>query len=297
MPERDGYIEGVPCWVDTSQADPGAAADFYGPLFGWDIEDVMPAESPTPYLIGRIRGGDVGAISGREQGSEAPAAWNTYIWVDSADDVAKRVWASGGTVVTEPFDVGESGRMAIFTDPEGAEFRVWQPNQHRGSRVVNEHGSVNFNSLHSRDIEQAKAFYGKVFGWETLDLGGGGLMWTLPGYGDHLEQSTPGLRAGMAEMGAPEGFADVVASALPIGPEEAGAPARWSVTFAVDDADATAAQAASLGGTVAVAPFDAPWVRMTVITDPQGATFTASKFVPENRDLAAADPVASSQAA
>jgi hypothetical protein len=33
---------------------------------------------------------------------------------------------------------------------------------------------------------------------------------------------------------------------------------------------------------VEVAPFDAPWVRMTVITDPQGATFTASKFTPEN---------------
>ena len=37
-----------------------------------------------------------------------------------------------------------------------------------------------------------------------------------------------------------------------------------------------------------VDPFDAPWVRMTVITDPQGATFTASKFVPENRDMPAA---------
>jgi hypothetical protein len=39
---------------------------------------------------------------------------------------------------------------------------------------------------------------------------------------------------------------------------------------------------------VLVAPFDAPWVRMTVITDPQGATFIASKFAPENRDVAAA---------
>ena len=33
-------------------------------------------------------------------------------------------------------------------------------------------------------------------------------------------------------------------------------------------------------------PFDAPWVRMTVIADPQGATFTASKFVPENKSAA-----------
>ena len=25
MPERDGYIPGVPCWVDTSHPDPDAA--------------------------------------------------------------------------------------------------------------------------------------------------------------------------------------------------------------------------------------------------------------------------------
>jgi hypothetical protein len=29
MPERDGYIPGVPCWVDTSQPDPEAAVEFY----------------------------------------------------------------------------------------------------------------------------------------------------------------------------------------------------------------------------------------------------------------------------
>ena len=29
MPERDGYIPGVPCWVDTSQPDPDAALAFY----------------------------------------------------------------------------------------------------------------------------------------------------------------------------------------------------------------------------------------------------------------------------
>ena len=59
-----------------------------------------------------------------------------------------------------------------------------------------------------------------------------------------------------------------------------GAPAQWGVTFAVDDADATAERATELGGEVLVPPLDAPWVRMTVLRDPQGATFTASKFVP-----------------
>ena len=55
--------------------------------------------------------------------------------------------------------------------------------------------------------------------------------------------------------------------------------ATW---FAVDDADATAHRAASLGARVLAAPFDGPWVRMTVISDPQGATFTSSRFVLEN---------------
>ena len=120
-----------------------------------------------------------------------------------------------------------------------------------------------------------------------MPMGGGAEAWTLPGYGDHLEQRDPGLRERMAGSGAPAGFEDVVATLNPISDGEPDTPAHWSVTFAVDDADATAAQAGELGGKVIVAPFDAPWVRMAVLADPQGATFIASKFVPENRDLAA----------
>jgi hypothetical protein len=42
---------------------------------------------------------------------------------------------------------------------------------------------------------------------------------------------------------------------------------------------------------VIVPPFDAPWststytIRITVIADPQGAMFSASKFTPRNTDL------------
>jgi hypothetical protein len=89
----------------------------------------------------------------------------------------------------------------------------------------------------------------------------------------------------MAKMGAPERFEDVVASIRSIA-DHPDVPAHWGVTFAVDDADAVAARAAELGGQVLFPPFDAPWVRMTIISDPQGATFTASKFVPENKSLA-----------
>jgi predicted enzyme related to lactoylglutathione lyase len=286
MPERDGYIPGVPCWVDTTQPDADAAAEFYGGLFGWELEDVMPAESDAKYLIGRIRGGDVGAVSSQQEGDPGPPRWNTYIWVESADDAAAKVIEAGGSVVAEPFDVMEAGRMAVLADPEGAVFCVWQAKEHKGSQIVNEHGSVNFNGLNTRDPEGAKAFYGAVFGWGVLDLGAGS-MWTLPGYGDHLEGFTPGMREGMAEMGAPEGFEDVVAALNPIPDDQPDTPPHWNVTFAVDDADASAARVKELGGQVLMGPFDAPWVRMSVVSDPQGAMFIASQFVPENKDLGA----------
>ena len=279
MPDRDRYIAGVPCWVDTSQPDPAAAAEFYGGLFGWETENVMPPDAPGPYFMARLRGRDVGAISGQQQ--PAPPSWNTYVWVDSADDTAAKVRDAGGTVLTEPFDVMQSGRMAVFADPQGAVFSVWQAGEHRGSQIVNEHGSVNFNDLRTTDVEGAKAFYGAVFGWKELDMGSFS-AWTLPGYGDHLEELNPGTRERMGEMGAPGGFIDVVAS---LGETTGDEPAHWGVTFGVDDADAIAKRAEELGGEVLAPPFDAPWVRMAIIRDPQGATFTASQFVPENSEL------------
>lgn len=285
MLERDRYLPGVPCWIDTSQPDPEAAVAFYGALFGWDFEDAMPPGSAGKYFIARLRGGDVAAVGSTPEGAPPAAAWNTYVWVESADDAASKVLAGGGRVLMDPFDVSDAGRMAVFADPEGAAFCVWQAKAHKGAQIINEPGALNFNGLNTTDPTDAKSFYGSLFGWQSLGLGGGAEMWTLPGYGDFLEQGDPGLRERMAEMGAPTGFEDVVAALNPIIEDRAGAAAHWSVTFATDDADATAARAAQLGGEVVVEPFDAPWVRTTVITDPQGATFTASKFVPENRDL------------
>jgi predicted enzyme related to lactoylglutathione lyase len=284
MPERDGYIPGVPCWIDASEPDPEASLPFYRDLFGWEFEDMMPEGSDGHYFIGRIRGGDVAALGSVPEGAPPMAMWNTYVWVDSADETAAMARKAGGTVLTEPFDVMDAGRMAVIADPEGAAFCVWQAKNHNGAKIVNEHGSLNFNGLATRRQKEAEEFYGAVFGWKALPLPSG-VMWTLPGYGDHLEERSPGLRQQMAQMGAPEGFIDVVAALNPIADDDSATPAHWSVTFGVDDADATAVKATALGGHVVSGPVDAPWTRSAVITDPQGATFIASQFVPENRDL------------
>jgi predicted enzyme related to lactoylglutathione lyase len=299
VPERDGYIPGVPCWVDASEPDPDAALDFYGGLFGWRFQDVIPPGLQGKYFIARheatsssifdrsrnLRSGDVAAV--RSVPEEArTASWNSYFWVDSADEAAFKVRDAGGAVVTEPFDFMDACRMAVFTDPEGAAFGVWEARKHKGARLVNDPGALVFNGLNTRDVDRARSFYGSVFGWRTGVIGAGAQGWTLPGYGDWLEREHhPNLRQQMADAGAPEGFEDVVASMIPIPDDQPDTPAHWSVTFAVDDADATSAKATELGGKVIVPPFDAPWststytIRVTVLSDPQGATFTGSKFV------------------
>lgn len=283
MSDQDRYIPGVPCWIDTAQPDPEEATRFYGGLFGWQFEQVMPPDSGSRYYVARLRDGSVAGIGSQPEGGPHDTAWDTYVRVEDADETAARVRAAGGRVLQEPYDVGPFGRTAVLADPAGARFCVWQAAEHRGADIVNEHGSLNFNDLHTRDVEGARAFYGAVFGWELLGVGEG-RMWALPAYGDFLEQRRPGMRQEMAAMGAPERFEEVVASLVRT-PDDDDTPAYWGVTFAVDDADAIAERAGELGGRVLAPPVDAPWVRVTVLCDPQGATFTAAKFVPENRDL------------
>jgi uncharacterized protein len=139
--ERDGYPAGVPCWIDTAQPDPGAAAAFYGGLFGWEFEDVMPEDAPTRYLVGRLEGRDVAAITSAGDNAPPAPAWNTYVSVESADDAAQRVRAAGGSAFADPFDVQDAGRMAVFGDPSGAAFSVWEAREFSGAQLVNQPGS------------------------------------------------------------------------------------------------------------------------------------------------------------
>jgi predicted enzyme related to lactoylglutathione lyase len=285
--ERTEYPPGVPCWIDTAQPDPEAAVQFYGGLFGWEFEDQMPSDAPGNYFMARLHGLDVAAIGSHPNEAPGTPVWNTYIAVASADDAATKIANAGGSTLAEPFDIFDAGRTGIFSDPSGAVFSVWQAKQHIGAQLVNEPGTWNFSDLNTRDVEAATAFYGAVFGWVAGELEGGGAEFTflrLPGYGDFLERSVqPGLRAGQEEAGAPPEFADVVAGLVKMTSDRFpdDVPPHWSVTFAVDDADATAARAQELGGTLMAPPMDAGPTRITVVRDPQGAVFTASRFYPE----------------
>jgi len=105
--------------------------------------------------------------------------------------------------------------------------------------------------LASRDLERAKTFYSKLFGWQPFVI--------------------PDPKAGGYTMLRLNGK-DVAAVSPAQGPDQ---PAAWSVYFATDNADATARAVREAGGRVIAEPFDVlDSGRMAAFTDPTGAFFS-----------------------
>src|SRR6478736_9773582 len=160
-----------PGWIDLSTKDAAGARDFYGALFGWDIE-VNPDPQYGGYALARIGGQDVAGI-GPAMSPDQPSAWSTYVGSDDLDALADKVKAAGGTVVMAPFDVGDQGRMAVFQDPTGAYISGWQAARMRNFEMgqANELGWVELNA---NGVAPALEFYPKVFGWEASNSGNTG---------------------------------------------------------------------------------------------------------------------------
>lgn len=254
MSERASYAPGTPSWVDLGTPDIEAAVEFYGSLFGWDIPESENAEQTGGYRQAMLNGKPVAGMMPLMQEGQPPA-WSTYVSVADADATAAAVKQAGGNVIAEPMDVMDLGRMAIFADPTGAVFGIWQPGTFPGAALVNEPGAISWNELNTRDLEAAKAFYGAVFGWtfEDQDMGEMGSYTTIK-----LGEDMAGGILDMAGRGVPEQV-----------------PAHWQVYFAVEDTDATVALAKEKGGNVMVEPVDIPAGRFAIFTDPFGASFAA----------------------
>ena len=253
-----GYAPGTPSWVELSSPDADASAAFYGELMGWEATEPGPAEETGGYRMFQQDGQSVGGLMGHMQEGQ-PTAWSTYVSVADAEETAEKVKAAGGTVMVDPMDVMDLGRMAFFIDPTGAVFGVWEPKSFAGAGLVNEPNSLCWNEVATRDAETNKAFYAAVFGWDAARPSFEGapdtyVIWELDG------KSVGGMMQMTDEYFPPE------------------VPAHWGVCFAVADCDATAAKARELGGTITVEPIDSPIGRYAVIDDPQGGSFAVMQL-------------------
>ena len=242
MAERTSYAPGTPSWVDLGSPDPQAAATFYGGLFGWTAE-MDPRPEAGGYGMFTLGGKRVAGL-GPQMNTNMPPFWSVYVTVSDADEALAKVTAAGGTVVMGPMDVFDAGRMGIVQDSLGSFVSIWQPGEHIGAELVNDAGTFAWNELATPDVAAAKTFYQSVFGWglEAAASSDAAAIFTVDGKvvcGAHL--------AGEGEFPA------------------------WSVWFAVEDCDASAARVTELGGSILMPPNDMDFGRGAVVADPQGA--------------------------
>jgi hypothetical protein len=81
--------------VEAIELDPETAVDFYGGLFGWEFETVMPAGREGKYFVA----------------SSQTRGWSLF------------------DMSGEPFDFADAGRTAVFS--EGAQGRAWSTTRAR----------------------------------------------------------------------------------------------------------------------------------------------------------------------
>jgi uncharacterized protein len=106
-------------WSELITADPAGAKDFYGKLFGWEMND-RPMEGMT-YTVISAGGEEVGGIMGTPPTATGmPSRWGTYVTVEDADATAHLAINLGGKVLVEPTTIPGVGRFTLVQDPQGA---------------------------------------------------------------------------------------------------------------------------------------------------------------------------------
>jgi hypothetical protein len=231
-----------------------ASHKFYTQLFDWTVVEMPPNDEGGDYTMIQKNGKNICLFveiddAMRSQG--VPPHWTTYVSVSSVDESASRARQLGGTVIMEPFDVFDAGRLTMLQGPTGAVLGLWQPGTHIGTQLAFEPGTVCWNELYTKDTKTASAFYKGMFGWTE-------------------KQSISGLGTEYTEF---QINGESVGGMIEIQDEWGEVPPNWSVYFLVENLDASLKKAQELGGKIGVEPMEIDMGRFAFIEDPHGVYF------------------------
>ncbi|WP_030196561.1 VOC family protein [Streptomyces sp. NRRL S-87] len=257
------FRTGSPNWLDLASPDTAAAAAFYGKVFGWEFVPAGPGSGG--YGLFRFGGNTVAAL-GPATDRGARSAWTVHFQSPDVQATAAAVRAGGGSVRTGPVDVTGEGRLARFTDPQGAPFACRQPGRTGGLETATTENALEWVELHAPDPVAAIGFYAWVFGWRYVEeeITGTAYRVLSVGEGDLEAGSFGGVAPQREGMGG-------ASSAVPC----------WVPYFRVTDVDATASAVEGNGGVVLTPAADVPGVGRTAwVRDPCGAVFAVLTSVP-----------------
>jgi predicted enzyme related to lactoylglutathione lyase len=237
-------------WADLASTDDAAAADFYSRIFGWEYDE-MPIGDGLVHRNAKLGGMLVAGIDPVMPGTGQPTSWTNFVFVEDIDATVATARELGAKVIAEPMDVMGEGHMAVLMDPTGAAVGLWQPGRHTGADAVNQPGTYTWVELATSDLDTARDFYSKLFGWTWTRMDRDFEYWLAELDGRSFAGAYPKLEQ-MADM-----------------------PSHWAPYFGVADIEATAQEIRAAGGTILVGPSQMGPGTGVAVMDPQGGAFYA----------------------
>ncbi|MFD9301744.1 VOC family protein [Streptomyces sp. NPDC060048] len=248
------FRKGSPNWLDLGSPDTDAAVSFYTGVFGWDFVSLGPEAGGYGFF--QVDGKTVAALGPlTEEG--AKSAWMLHFHTPDIQATVDAVKAGGGAVRMDPMDVMGEGWLAQATDPQGAQFALWQPGKTAGLGLTSAENTLVWAELHVPDPVADIAFYSELFGWRSADMEAPGMTYRVLSTADGDQEQ--------ASFGG-------------VAPSEGDGPKGWVPYFNVADVDATVGAAKAGGGSVLMPAADVPDVgRIAFLADPAGAMFALLK--------------------
>ncbi|MBI4501353.1 MAG: VOC family protein [Gemmatimonadetes bacterium] len=246
-------IRGYFLWHELLTPDPQAAVAFYQRVIGWQKQKWEQDPSYTILAYQNAPMAGVMELPEDAKAMNAPPHWMAYIGTPDVEITAWDAQRLGAKLLKGPVATPTVGKWAILSDPQGAVFAAYTPEQTPKVGAEPAIGDFSWHELATTSYAAALDFYRELFGWQktgSFDMGPAG-TYLMYGFG---KQRLGGMYTLTGEQG--------------------GTPAHWLSYIRVPDVKPVTKAIQSAGGAILNGPMEVPggdWV--TMAKDPQGAVF------------------------
>jgi len=241
------YHTGKFVWHDLVTSDVAATKTFYGQLFNWTFEQ------RDRYTIVKLNDKRIGGILYIQP---KPAELHVARWISSlsvldVDQATDVVLTNGGKVHKGPENIGDRGRVALVSDPQGAQFSLIHTKNGDPNDGPIVEGSWLWHELWTKNPSDSANFYEALAGYSTVEE-----------FEDYwILKVDNKWRAGIRNL-----FNQALEQ-------------RWVPVIRVNDVKAISNLAKQLGGRTLIEPENPDFVdQVALLADPSGALFMIQEW-------------------
>lgn len=151
-------------WVDLITDDVKTVKKFYADIFAWEYEDLGGG-----YTLVSHHGNPVcGILESRRVKEDIRATgWLSYLSVQDVDAAANYIRENGGTILREPWDFDDRGRMSVVKDPQGTVFILLTATGGDPDDILPRLGQWLWSEFITVDAPGAITFYEKLMNYNV----------------------------------------------------------------------------------------------------------------------------------